>query len=202
MRVPLLPEIDLELAAEGTELFDATGGAYRSDEPPPFWSFAWPGGVALARFLLDHPERVAGRVVLDLGAGSGLVAIAAALAGAAEVIAVDPDPGARAAAGRNATRNGVRLRTASDVPSATASATGVELIVAGDVFYSPVVGPKVLKVLQAAAVEVLVGDPGRGFLPEQRFEPLAEYDVPVRRELEDGDVMRTTIWRLKARAES
>ncbi|WP_432834265.1 class I SAM-dependent methyltransferase [Dactylosporangium sp. CA-092794] len=188
LRVPLLPELDLELADEGVRLFDATGG-YRSDRPPPFWSFAWPGGVALARHLLDHPGLVAGRTVVDLGAGSGLVGIAAARAGARRVTAVDTDPAALAAAVRNAARNGVTLATAAEpVPA--------EVIVAGDVFYSEPVGRAVLKVLRGAGAEAIVGDPGRGFLPERLFEELGSYDVPVRAELEDGDVMRTRVWRL------
>lgn len=191
MRVPLLPEIDLDLAAEGIRLFDATGG-YRSDTPPPFWAFAWPGGVALARHLLDHPRLVAGRSVLDLGAGCGVAGIAAALAGAARVTAVDTDPAALAAAQRNAARNGVALDTA-------AAPVPADVILAGDVFYSAPVSAAVLRVLRRAAAEALVGDPGRGYLPEHLFEELAAYDVPVRAELEeDGDVMRTRIWRLRA----
>ncbi|MER7004723.1 50S ribosomal protein L11 methyltransferase [Dactylosporangium sp. NPDC000555] len=189
MRVPLLPELDLELADERIRLFDATGG-YRSDTPPPFWSFAWPGGVALARHLLDHPELVAGRTVADLGAGSGLVGIAAKRAGARRVTAVDTDPDALAAAVRNAARNGVEIETA-------AASVPAEVIVAGDVFYSAPVSATVLRILRAAAADALVGDPGRGHLPERLFEELAEYDVPVRRSLEDGDVMTTRIWRLR-----
>jgi len=187
----VLPEIELELAPPGVRLFDATGG-YRSDTPPPFWSFAWPGGVALARYLLDHPAVVRGRSVVDLGAGSGLVGIAAALAGASRVTAVDTDAAALDAAVRNGRRNGVELETAEGLVPA-------DVIVAGDVFYSASVARSVLKVLRGAGAEALVGDPGRGFLPERLFEELAAYDVPVRPELEeDGDVMRTRVWRLKA----
>ncbi|WP_425553889.1 class I SAM-dependent methyltransferase [Dactylosporangium salmoneum] len=183
----MLPEIELDLAADGTPLFE---GDYRSDTPPPFWAFAWPGGIALARYLLDHPGVVAGRTVVDLGAGSGLVAIAAAKAGAARVTAVDTDPRALAAARRNAERNGVTIETAERLVPA-------DVIVAGDVFYSETVAAAVLKMLRTAASVALVGDPGRGYLPERRFEELAAYDVPVRRELEDGDVMRTRVWRLR-----
>ncbi|MGI5246806.1 class I SAM-dependent methyltransferase [Dactylosporangium sp. CA-139066] len=185
----MLPEIELDLAPAGVRLFDATGG-YRSDTPPPFWSFAWPGGIALARYLLDHPAVVKGRTVVDFGAGSGLVGIAAARAGATTVTAVDTDPAARDAAVRNGRRNGVELQTAASIVPA-------DVIVAGDVFYSGAVAPKVLQVLRGARSEALVGDPGRGFLPERLFEELAAYDVPVRPELEeDGDVMRTRVWRL------
>jgi predicted nicotinamide N-methyase len=165
VNVPLLPELTLELAADGVGLFDATGG-YRSDTPPPFWSFVWPGGVALARHLLDHPSLVAGRTVLDLGAGSGLVAIAAARAGAASVTAVDTDPAALAAARRNAARNAVELQTSTaPVPA--------EVIVAGDVFYSAPVAEQVLAYLRTTPATVLVGDPGRGYFPGRLFERLA-----------------------------
>ena len=110
--VPLVPEVSLHLADREAGLFDATGGDYRSDEPPPFWAFVWAGGQALARFLLDHPETVRGKHVLDLASGSGVVAIAAAMAGAAEVHAIDADPSATAAVGRNAAANGVEVYVA------------------------------------------------------------------------------------------
>lgn len=189
MNVTLLPELTLELAADGVGLFDATGG-YRSDTPPPFWSFVWPGGVALARHLLDHPALVAGRTVLDLGAGSGLVAIAAARAGAAAVTAVDTDPAALAAVRRNAALNNVLVHTAATPVTA-------DVIVAGDVFYSAPVAEKVLAFLRASGATVLVGDPGRGFFPERLFDEVAVYEVPVRRSLEDTGLMRTTVWRLR-----
>jgi predicted nicotinamide N-methyase len=189
VRVPFVPEIELDLADECVRLFDATGG-YRSDTPPPFWAFAWPGGVGLARYVLDHPEIVRNRSVVDLGSGSGIVGIAAALAGAVLVTAVDTDTAALDAAVRNATANGVVVRTASEP-------VGGEVVLAGDVFYSGPVASAVLRLVRAAGVDALVGDPGRGFLPERLFEELAAYDVPVRRSLEDGDVMRTRVWRLR-----
>jgi predicted nicotinamide N-methyase len=186
VQIPLVPEIELELAEECVGLFDATGG-YRSDTPPPFWRFAWPGGMALARFVLDFPHIVRQKRIVDLGSGSGIVAIAAAMAGARQVVAVDTDPAARAAALRNAALNGVEVETGAEpVPG--------DVVLAGDVFYSPAVAPAVLKLLRGT--EAYVGDPGRGFLPERLFEAVAAYDVPVRRALEDGDVMRTTVWRL------
>ncbi|UWP83311.1 50S ribosomal protein L11 methyltransferase [Dactylosporangium fulvum] len=191
LAVPLLPELTLELAAEDVGLFDATGG-YRSDTPPPFWSFAWPGGVALARFLLDHPAHVAGRSVADLGAGSGLVAIAAARAGAALVTAVDTDPAALAAVRRNAALNGVPVETSPTLVPA-------DVLLAGDVFYSGEVARRLLPLLRAHGGTVLVGDPGRGYFPERLFEELAAYDVPVRRSLEDTETMRARIWRLRPR---
>ena len=190
VRVPLVPEIALELADVRERLFDATGG-YRSDTPPPFWRFAWPGGMALARFILDAPETVRGKRVVDLGSGSGIVAIAAGLAGAARVVAVDTDPAARAAAVRNAARNGVGLEAAAE-------AVPADIVLAGDVFYSAAVVPAVLQALRGA--DAYVGDPGRGFLPERLFVAVAAYDVPVRQALEDEDVMRTTVWRLATSA--
>jgi predicted nicotinamide N-methyase len=110
--VPLVPELRLYQAAESADLWELAGGGYSSDEPPPFWAFAWAGGQALARYLLDHPELVAGRRVVDVATGSGLVAIAAAKAGAANVTAVDVDPAAVAAAARNAHANGVTVAVA------------------------------------------------------------------------------------------
>jgi predicted nicotinamide N-methyase len=190
MIIPLLPELILDLADEDAGLFDVTGGDYRSDAPPPFWSFAWPGGMALGRFVLDQPLYVAGRSVMDLGAGSGLVGIAAARAGACTVTAVDTDPAALAACARNARANGVDIVTSS-VP------VTAEVILAGDVFYSDPVAERVLGFLRRSGAEVLVGDPGRGYLPTRLFEALATYEVPVRVKLEDQCTMRTTIWRLR-----
>ncbi|WP_433301688.1 class I SAM-dependent methyltransferase [Actinoplanes sp. CA-030573] len=189
--VPLTPEISLHLADPGTGLFDLTGGEFRSDEPPPFWSFVWAGGQALARYVLDHPEVVAGRRVRDVATGSGIVAIAAARAGAAAVAATDIDPRAVAAAHRNAAANHVTLR--DDVPDP-------EVILAGDVFYSPTVAAALigdLRTERRKSVEVLVGDPGRGYFPERLFERVAEYTVPVPAALEEAETLTTGIWRMR-----
>jgi predicted nicotinamide N-methyase len=191
MPVPLVPEISLYLVAEPVGLFDLTGGEFRSDEPPPFWAFVWAGGQALARYLLDHPDEVAGRRVHDEATGSGIVAIAAALAGAADVTATDLDPAAVAAAHRNAVANGVNLGT---------DGSRAEVLVAGDVFYSPAVAPVITDHLRAArrrGVEVLVGDPGRGYFPERLFEQVTEYVVPVPRALEDAETLPTGVWRMR-----
>ncbi|WP_433213532.1 class I SAM-dependent methyltransferase [Dactylosporangium sp. CS-047395] len=188
----LVPEIALDLAPKNVGLFDATGG-YRSDTPPPFWSFVWPGGLALARFVLDSPSCVLGKSVVDIGAGSGIVAIAAAMAGARRVVAVDTDPAALAACVRNAAANKVELETARQPEVA-------DVVLAGDVFYSPAVVGPVLQLLRDTAPVALVGDPGRGFLPERLFIEEAAYDVPVRQLLEDRDVMRTKVWRLTSGA--
>ncbi|MBM2618691.1 methyltransferase [Actinoplanes sp. LDG1-06] len=188
---PLAPEISLHLAADSTGLFDSAGGEFRSDEPPPFWAFVWAGGQALARFLLDHPETVAGRRVRDLATGSGIAAIAAARAGAAEVSATDIDPAAVRAAHRNATANDVTL---SDLSAP------VEVLLAGDVFYSPSVAEEMTQRLRAArreSAEVLVGDPGRGYFPERLFERVAEYAVPVPAALEEAETLVTGVWRMR-----
>jgi predicted nicotinamide N-methyase len=196
--VPFVPEIRAHLAPEAAGLWDRTAGEYRSAEPPPFWAFAWPGGQGLARYVLDHPEVVAGRRVLDLATGSGLVAIAAARAGAAPVRAVDVDPVAVAAVTLNAAVNGAAV----DVSTADildGDAGDAEVVLAGDAFYSAPMAHRVLAFLRRArrsGAEVLVGDPDREFLPRRLFTAVAGYDVPTRPVLEDVPVRRTTIWRL------
>jgi predicted nicotinamide N-methyase len=197
--VPFVPEIRLHLAPEAVGLWDATAGEYRSDEPPPFWAFAWPGGQGLARYLLDHPEVVAGRRVLDVATGSGLVAIAAARAGAARVRAVDVDPDATAAVARNAAANGVEIETAT-ADILDGDARGVEVVLAGDAFYTAATAGRMLGFLRRAGRDgatVLVGDPDREFLPRRLFTAVAGYDVPVRPALEDVPVRHTTVWRLR-----
>jgi predicted nicotinamide N-methyase len=190
--VPLAPEISLHLADRGLGLFDLTGGEFHSDEPPPFWAFVWAGGQALARYLLDHPAAVAGRSVHDLATGSGVAAIAAALAGAAEVTATDLDPAAVAAAGRNAAANHVTLSEPTETPA--------DVLLAGDVFYSPTVAATMTARLRTArrqSSEVLVGDPGRGYFPENLFDKVAEYVVPVPAALEDTETLVTGVWRMR-----
>ncbi|NUT36574.1 MAG: methyltransferase [Hamadaea sp.] len=190
--VPLLPELLLHQAAEGAKLFD---GGYRSDVPPPFWAFAWPGGVALARHVLDFPEIVAGRRVVDLGSGSGVVAIAASLAGALLVRAADLDATARSAIELNAELNGARV----EVVTGAEPWLDTDLVVVGDGFYTAAVAEKMTAALlkaSRAGADVLVGDPGRGFLPERLFTKVAEYDVPVRPALEDVSSRTTAVWSL------
>jgi predicted nicotinamide N-methyase len=189
--VPLAPEISLHLADGPVGLFDLSGGEFRSDEPPPFWAFAWAGGQALARYLLDHPRTVAGRRVLDLATGSGVAAIAAVRAGAAEVGVTDVDPAAVAAAHRNAAANRVTLGDEPEAP---------DLVLAGDVFYSPTVATRMSELLRRYrrnAAEVLVGDPGRGYFPERLFDPVAEYVVPVPAALEETETLVTGVWRMR-----
>jgi len=162
---------------------------------PPFWAAAWPGGQALARFVLDHPEVVAGRRVLDLGAGSGLVAVAALLAGADGAVASDVDPYAHAAVPLNAEANGVRgIEVVGDVLSG--GPPDVDVVLAGDVCYDREMTERVLPWLWTAWVAgrtVLLGVPGRRYLPGEGLVAVAEYDVP---EVDEDRVRRTTVWRL------
>lgn len=196
--VPHAPEIRLHLADEATELWQKTEeelGAIGLD--PPFWAFAWAGGQALARYVLDHPGTVAGRHVLDVATGSGLVAIAAAMAGAARVEAIDIDAFAEAAVGLNAAANGVMVAAATGDPVGTDG--GWEVILAGDICYQRDMTEAMigwLAPLAAAGRTVLIGDPGRTYLPRQRLDRLAEYEVPVTRALEDFEIKRTAVWRL------
>ncbi|WDZ87691.1 class I SAM-dependent methyltransferase [Micromonospora cathayae] len=197
--VAFVPEVRLHQADEPIGLWELTEGEFRSSQPPPFWAFAWAGGQALARYVLDHPQTVAGRRVLDLASGSGLVAVAAARAGATSVRAVEIDERAVAAVALNAEANGVRvdaeLGDVLDEPDAGTA----EVVLAGDVFYSAAMANRMLRFLlraTRAGARVLVGDPGRAFLPRERFTELAGYDVPVPPALESVSVRHTTVWEL------
>ena len=197
--VPHAPEISLWLADEVTPIWRLTEEELgQMGLPPPFWAFAWAGGQGLARWLLDNPAEVAGKRVLDLAAGSGLVGIAAMQAGAASVLCADIDPFCGAAVALNAAANGVSLDF-TDADLLDAPPPDVDVICAGDVFYEPPMAGRVLAWLSAAAgrgVRVLVGDPLRTYFPKQGFERLAEYAVPTTRELEDDAVKRTRVWTL------
>lgn len=194
---PLVAEVTLLLADDIHRAWSRV-----DEEAPPFWAFAWAGGQALARYVLDHPDVVRGRRVLDLATGSGLVAIAAARAGARHVIASDSDARARVAARRNATLNGVGLDVVGDLVSEDAAdvALDVDVVLAGDVFYEQPMARLVLDFLDEAAgagIDVLVGDPGREYLPRKRVTPLATYDVPGTADLEGRAVTPTTVHRLR-----
>jgi predicted nicotinamide N-methyase len=202
--VPHAPEIALHVADEVTPLWQKTEEELDAlGLPPPFWAFAWAGGQALARYVIDHPEAVAGRRVLDFASGSGLVAIAAARAGAARVTATDIDPFAIAAIGLNAAANGVRVETlAEDVLGR--HHLDADTILCGDIFYDRDLAPRVLAWLEAweeRGARVLIGDPGRTYLPRDRLERLSTYEVPVSRELEDLAIKRSSVWALAARAD-
>lgn len=184
--VPSLPEIRLYTAHPGSglrRLLEPDDESPDEDAPepqPPYWAYAWAGGAVLARYILDRPSTVVGRRVLDLGAGSGLVGIAAAKAGAREVVATEIDRNGIVALGLNAAANGVAIAiVGGDVTAGPPPA--VELVLAGDVFYGQEVARRVVPFLDrclAAGIEVLVGDPGRAWLPRPRLRLLAEYQVP------------------------
>jgi len=194
--VPEVTEIRLHLAGDVLGLWQRTEDELGAGQPPPFWAFAWPGGQALARYVLDHADLVAGRCVLDLGSGSGLVAIAAAMAGAAAVLASEIDALAVAALGLNARANGVPVPTVvGDVLDGDGE--GAQVVLAGDVWYSRPLADRVLAFIERArarGASVLVGDIGRAFLPRDRFRVLEARDIPVLAELEDASVKRTMVW--------
>jgi predicted nicotinamide N-methyase len=194
---PLVPEVTLLVADDVVALWEAMEAERGAPaEEPPFWSAAWPGGQALGRYLLDHPEVVAGRTVLDLGSGSGLVAVAALLAGAARAVASEIDPFGVTAIALNAAGNGVRgIEVVGDVLDATPSGD-VDVVLAGDVCYAREMAGRVLPFLDAArraGAEVLLGDPGRAYLPSDRLTRVAGYDVP---DVDGGTPRRAAVWRL------
>jgi len=197
--VPHAPEISLWLADEITPLWRLTEEELgEMGLPPPFWAFAWAGGQALARWLLDHPDQVAGKRVIDLATGSGLVAVAAMKAGAVSVLAADIDPFCAAAVAANARSNGVEIAF-TDANLLDAPPPPVDLICAGDVFYEKPMAEAVLvwlKQAQANGTRVIVGDPGRTYFPKSGLTLLAEYTVPTTRELEDQEVKRSRVWSL------
>jgi len=195
--VALVPEIRLHQASEPIGVWQRTErAAGRTGLDPPFWAFAWAGGQALARYLLDHPETVKDRHVIDVASGSGLVAIAAARAGAAAVTGYDIDPLAIAAITLNAAANGAAvLAVQADILDA--DGPGADVILVADAFYERELARRVARFAergQARGADVLVGDFGRAYLPRDRLAPLAAYDVPGLSALEDSDVKRTTVW--------
>lgn len=198
--VHLVPEIRLHQAADPISLWQRMEvSTNRTDLEPPFWAAAWAGGQALARYVLDNPQIVEGRRVIDIASGSGLVAIAAAMAGAAAVTAYDIDPVAAAAIAINAEANRVSVRSTcaeildrDDLPSAD-----TDVVLVADAFYERELADKVTRFLERAdrrGVAVLIGDVGRAFLPADRLRPLAAYDVAGLRTVEGSDVRRTTVW--------
>jgi predicted nicotinamide N-methyase len=199
-RPPHVAEIQLHLADEITPIWKLTEEALEEiGLPPPFWAFAWAGGQALARYLIDHPETVAGKRVVDFAAGSGLVGIAAMMAGARDVLCADIDAYCEAAVALNAQVNGVACGfTGEDLLDAPAPAWA-EVILAGDICYEKPLAERVLAWLaaaRAAGATVLIGDPGRSYFPRSGLTRLAEYQVPTTRELEDMAVKRTSVWAL------
>ena len=192
---PLVPEIKLHLASEVLPLWHKTEEELvRIGVPPPYWAFAWPGGQALARYILDHPDLVAGKRVLDFGAGSGLVALAAAKAGARHVIAADIDPFAVAAISRNAKANALTVEAVDK--DMIGSRERFDLILIGDMCYERPLAERLMAWLKETQADILLGDPGRTYFPKTGLTRLAIYSVPTTRELEDRDIRETGIWRL------
>lgn len=202
VRPPHVPEIELRLAAEVYPIWRMTEEELAAQGvPPPFWAFAWAGGQAAARYILDHPEIVRGQRVLDVGSGSGLCAIAAGLAGAATLVAADIDPFAREAAVLNAARAGIVLE-ATDADQVGRDG-GWDVVIVGDLFYENPLAARVeawARGLVRRGATVLVGDPGRSYLPRAGLSLLAEYAVATTRELEDNEVRRTRVYRMDASA--
>lgn len=197
----LVPEIVLRLANDATGIFGATSDLESDGEAmPPYWAFAWPGGQATARYLLDHPEEVIGRSVIDIGAGSGIAAIAAARSGARSVRAADIDPLACVAAEMNADANGTHIETTAndvlgDVPEA-------DLVLIGDLVYEPELAVRVAALLDAAAargIDVLLADRTSAKRPPVAFDFVAEYDAPLTPKLPAHPFERARLWRLKTR---
>jgi predicted nicotinamide N-methyase len=196
---PLVPELTLHLAEESIPIWQKTEEELGAvNVPPPFWAFAWAGGQALARYLLDTPSLVRGKVVLDLGCGSGLTALAAARAGAARVRATDIDEFAVEATRLNAEINGLAVSAdAADLLEGPPPPADVVLV--GDLFYERILAERVLAFIGPVAARgglVLIGDPQRSYFPRGRFAHVAGYEVPVTRELEDAEIKRTAVWRL------
>ena len=196
---PHTPELSLHLADEVTPIWRLTEGALEEiGLPPPFWAFAWAGGQALARYVLDHPDIVAGRRVVDFATGSGIVAIAAMKAGARRVLATDIDVFCEAAVGLNAEANAVAVDF-TDQNLLNAPPPQADVLLAGDICYERPMAEAVMAWLRRgreAGARVLIGDPGRTYFPKDGLEKLAEYQVPTTRELEDLAVKRTSVWTL------
>jgi predicted nicotinamide N-methyase len=195
---PLVPEIKLHLAHEALPLWEKTEEELRQvGLPPPFWAFAWAGGQALARYLIDHPQLAANKTVLDFAAGSGLVGIAAAKTGASGVTASEIDATAILVIAMNAVLNKVRIEAAGG--NLIGRDHGWDLVLVGDGFYEKPLADRLLPwlhTLRARGADVLIGDPGRAYFPRTGLTRLATYEVPVTRDLEDSEIKKTSVWRL------
>lgn len=196
MAPPLVPEIKLHLATEVVPLWRATEDELAEiGVPPPYWAFAWAGGQALARYVLDHPELVAGKRVLDIGAGSGLVGLAASRAGAASVLAADIDVFACAAITLNAAANACTIAITQD--DLIGAPPAWDVILVGDLFYERPLAERLLEWLGPLDVPALLGDPGRNYFPKERVEKLASYSVQTTRDLEDREIRETGVYQLQ-----
>ncbi|HEX7774931.1 MAG TPA: 50S ribosomal protein L11 methyltransferase [Parvibaculum sp.] len=196
---PLIPEIKLHLATEIVPIWQMTEEELeKSGLPPPFWAFAWAGGQALARYILDHPEIVRGKHVLDFGSGSGLIAIAAMKAGAASVLAADIDAFAAASIALNAQVNDVSVVVTTDDLVGSAN-RGWDVVLIGDMCYERPLAERIeiwIRGFVAEGTLALIGDPGRTYLPKTGLDKLVSYAVKTTRELEDTDVRNTSVWKV------
>lgn len=199
MSPPLVPEARLYLAEESLPIWQKTEEELgEMNVPPPYWAFAWAGGQALSRYLIDNPALVRAKRVVDLGAGSGLQGIAAMKAGAESVLAADIDALALAACELNAAANGVALEMTQEDLLARAPDT-FDVVLVGDLYYERQLAEAVTRYIDAAVAGgalVLIGDPQRNYFPRDAFAKCADYQVPVTRELEDALIKRTAVWRL------
>jgi predicted nicotinamide N-methyase len=198
--VPNCPTITLHLAHEAVALWQLTEAELEAQGLPlPFWAFAWAGGQGLARYVLDNPDVVAGKSVLDLASGSGLVGIAAKMAGAGRVLCADIDPFCAQAIALNAALNSVELEvTLTDL---IGTDVDYDVILVGDLFYErEIAGPLFawLQVLHEKGTQILIGDPGRTYLPKSGLTAVADYQIAVSRALEDAEVKRTRVWVLES----
>lgn len=197
MSPPHVPEISLHLADEAHDLWLKTEEELEEiGLPPPFWAFAWAGGQGLARYILDRPESVAGKRVVDFASGSGLVAIAAIKAGARSVLAVDIDPWTGAAIDLNGRLNDAGIAFSSE--DIIGASLDEDVLLAGDVFYDKSLAERLIpwfEMLRRSGTTIIVGDPGRAYCPRERMQALATFEVPVLRALEDSEVKKTTVWR-------
>ncbi|MEO9336285.1 methyltransferase [Mesorhizobium sp. SB112] len=197
MSPPHVPEIRLHLADEAHDLWRKTEEELAEiGLPPPFWAFAWAGGQGLARYVLDNPAIVRGKHVLDFASGSGLVGIAAAKVGAGRISASDIDPFCETAIQLNAAANDAEIEFICE--DCVGADRGWDVVLAGDVFYEKPFADRLIpwfEALRNRGAQILIGDPGRSYLPKQGISALATYEVPVTRVLEDAEVKRTTVWR-------
>jgi len=196
----IVPEISLHLVTEVMPLWQYTEDRLQqADLPPPFWAIAWPGGQGIARYILDHPELVRGKRVVDFASGSGIAAIAAIKAGAKQVLAVDIDPLALEAIKLNAENNQTEVLV-SDHMDMSKAYTKADIILAGDICYQQSMSTTLTRWLRLCIEEdmtVLLADPGRAYVPQEGLIELMSYDVPTSRDIEDKDMRTVTVWRME-----
>jgi predicted nicotinamide N-methyase len=203
-QVPFVPEVRLHLATDSIILWARLEAEAGRALPAPYWASAWVGGQAVSRYVLDHPETVFGLRVLDLAAGCGQAGIAAALSGAASVEANDTDPYAHRAIELNARANSVAVPVISGADMLDGAGGDAEVVLAGDVFYTKEIAERMLRFMERVAARgahVLVGDPGRAFLPHDRLLPLATYQVPTADCFENSEIKQTQVLRPRTKTD-